>query len=111
MSAIRFALFVKRCTSKDGKRFYVYVANLERKDGSKQYVTVKFSGDQKAPDPEECPMYILANREGSNLSRKIRNYTDPDTGEIHQVENYTLWVKSYSVSDEPYVDHSLDDFA
>ena len=104
---MKTTIFAKRVKSHDGKSFVVFVTNLERKDGSKQYMRVMYSGKDrnKAFDTDLCPLVIEFNREDANAS--VEKYTDK-SGE--ERKSYTLWVKDYTVSDEKFVDHSLDDF-
>ena len=100
-------IFAKRIKTHDGKSFTIFVTNLERKDGSKQYMRVMYSGKDrnKAFDSDICPLVIEFNREDANVSAET--YTDK-SGE--ERKSYTLWLKDYKVSDEKFVDHSLDDF-
>ena len=104
---MKTTIFAKRVKSHDGKSFVVFVTHLERKDGSKQYMRVMYSGKDrnKAFDTDLCPLVIEFNREDANVSTE--KYTDK-SGE--ERKSYTLWVKDYKVSDEKFVDHSLDDF-
>lgn len=104
---MKTTIFAKRVKSHDGKSFVVFVTQLERKDGSKQYMRIMYSGKDrnKAFDTDICPLVIEFNREDANVS--TRTYTD-NSGEEHK--SYTLWLKDYKVSDEKFVDHSLDDF-
>ena len=104
---MKTTIFAKRVKSHDGKSFVVFVTNLERKDGSKQYMRVMYSGKDrnKAFDTDICPLVIEFNREDANVSTE--KYTDK-SGE--ERKSYTLWLKDYKVSDEKFVDHSLDDF-
>lgn len=100
-------VFAKRVKSHDGKSFVTFVTQLERKDGSKQYMRVMYCGKDrnKAFDTDICPLVIEFNREDANVSAEA--YTDK-SGE--ERKSYTLWLKDYKVSDEKFVDHSLDDF-
>lgn len=104
---MKTAIFAKRVKTRDGKTFVTFVTNLERKDGSKQYMRVMYSGKDrnKVFDTDICPVLIEFNREDANVSAET--YTDK-SGE--ERKSYTLWVKDYTVSDEKFVDHSLDDF-
>lgn len=104
---MKTTIFAKRVKSHDGKSFVVFVTQLERKDGSRQYMRVMYSGKDKnkAFDMDICPLVIEFNREDANVSAET--YTDK-SGE--ERKSYTLWIKDYKVSDEKFVDHSLDDF-
>ena len=104
---MKTTIFAKRVKSHDGKSFVTFVTNLERKDGSMQYMRVMYSGKDrnKLFDSDVCPLVIEFKREDANVSAKT--YTD-NSGE--ERKSYTLWLKDYKVSDEKFVDHSLDDF-
>lgn len=103
---MEIAIFAKKRTNKEGRVFYNFLSTLKRKDGTEQPVTVKFGGDAKEPKPEDCPMNIVFRREDANAAK--RTYTDEQTGELKTA--YTLWLKAYRIG-EPYIDHSLDEFA
>ena len=68
---------------------------------------VMYSGKDKNKnfDNQVCPVVIEFDRNNANVSTQI--YTDRN-GENRK--SYTLWIKDYTVSDEVFVDHSLDDF-
>ena len=104
---MKTTIFAKRVKSHDGKCFLTFVTQLERKDGSKQYMRVMYSGKDRTKllDSGICPIVIEFNREDANVSAET--YTDK-SGE--ERKSYTLWLKDYKVSDEKFVDHSLDDF-
>ena len=104
---MKTTIFAKRVKTHDGKTFVTIVTNLERKDGSRQYMRVMYSGKDKNKsfDSDACPLVIEFNREDANASTET--YTDR-AGE--ERKSYTLWLKDYKVSDEKFVDHSLDDF-
>ena len=104
---MKTTIFAKRVKSHDGKSFVVFVTQLERKDGSRQYMRVMYSGKDRTKvfDTDSCPRVLEFNRDDANVSAET--YTDK-SGE--ERKSYTLWVKDYKVSDEKFVDHSLDDF-
>lgn len=104
---MKVTLFRKQGTTKDGRKFNIFVSTLDRKDGTKQYVTVKYSGEDenKQFNANKCPYIIEVDKHNANLQTK--HWTDRN-GEIR--DDFVLWVKDYKVSDEVYVDHSLDDF-
>ena len=104
---MKTTIFAKRVKTHDGKSFVTFVTQLERKDGSKQYMKVMYTGTDKNKsfDSNTCPLVIEFNREDANVSTET--YTDK-SGE--ERKSYTLWLKDYQVSDEKFVDHSLDDF-
>ena len=93
-------IFAKKRRTKEGKEFYGYIATLTNKDGEEQTIGAKFKEECGNPKPEACPLYIEFEKEDANISTK--NET--------QVSRKTLWISKYIISDEKYVDHSLDDF-
>ena len=104
---MKATIFSKRIKMQNGKSFYINVTSLEKKDGTKQYMKVMYSGKDKNKnfDNEVCPLIIEFDRSNANVS--TQTFTDRN-GEIRK--SYTLWIKDYTVSDEVFVDHSLDDF-
>ena len=100
-------VFAKKVKTNDVKSFFTFVTSLEKKDGSKQYMNVMYSGDDKNKkfDSEDCPLVIEFDKANANIS--TTTYTSKDGEER---KRYTLWLKDYTVSEEKYVDHSLDDF-
>lgn len=107
---MRVLVFAKKRQTKDGKKFTAYVTKMPRKDGTDLTAGVKFREECGAPTAESCPCYIEFDKKDANLSSKSREVTDEETGEIKDVVQYTLWVSKWNMSDEEYVDHSLDDF-
>lgn len=105
--AIKTAVFASKKRSKEGREFIVYTGRLTKKtDGSEMTVRIKFREDCGAPKPDVCPCIIQFDKTGANLSSK--EYIDEATGEYRTA--YTLWVNAWSMTDEQYIDHSLDDF-
>lgn len=104
---MKTTIFAKRIKTDDGKSFTIFVTRLERKDGTHQYMRVMYTGKDKNKsfDSEACPLVIEFNREDANASDV--SYIDKNGEER---KSYTLWLKNYKVSDEKFVDHSLDDF-
>ena len=104
---MKTTIFAKKIKSHDGKSFTIFVTNLERKDGTQQYMKVMYTGKDKNKnfDSDTCPLVIEFDREDANISKTA--YTDKN-GEDRL--SYTLWLKNYKVSNEKFVDHSLDDF-
>ena len=100
-------IFAKRIKAHDGKSFTIFVTNLERKDGTQQYMKVMYTGKDKNKsfDSDTCPLVIEFKREDGNIST---TYYSDKNGE--ERKSYTLWLKDYKISDEKFVDHSLDDF-
>ena len=102
---MKITLFAKKKLTKEGKPFTVYIARLTKKTGESVTVRVKFAEPAVAPKSEVCPCIIEADKADMNMTTKdfVRK-----TGEV--VTSSTLWVSKYVVSDEKYVDHSMDDF-
>lgn len=104
---MKTTIFAKKIKTKDGKTFFNFVTTLEKKDGSKQYMKVMYSGKDKNKsfEPDMCPLVIEFNKDDANISTTV--YT---SNEGEEKKRYTLWLKDYKISDEKFVDHSLDDF-
>ena len=104
--ALKITVFAKKITKKDGTKFTTYLTKLSTKSGEEISAKVMFN-DENYPKPkaESCPCVLLVDRSSSNLSSKIN--TNEETGE--QFVSKTLWVGKYELSDEKFVDHSLDD--
>lgn len=97
-------IFSKKRTNKEGRTFYNYLTTLTRKGtGEPQMFSAKFRGDT-APDPDECPLNIVVEKDDMNAVK--REYLKED-GTIGV--GYTLWISAYKPG-SPYVDRSLDDF-
>lgn len=107
MEALKITVFAKKITKKSGEKFYTYLTKLVTKSGEEISAKVMFN-DENYPKPkaENCPCVLLVDRASSNLSSKIN--TNEETGE--QYVSKTLWVGKYDISDEKFVDHSLDEF-
>ena len=105
---MKITVFSRKAKTNDGRVFNVFVSSLNKNDGTSQYVTVRYSGKDKNKefDSTKCPYIIEFKKEDANLSSK--SFEDKKTGEKRK--NFTLWIKDYNISDEVYVDHSLDDF-
>lgn len=110
---MEITLFAKKRTTKEGKTFYTYLSTITKKNDESLLCTVKFRDTCQPPKPEACPVNIIVEQDGCNLSsRKMtRKVTDMDTGEVTDKEfiSYTLWVSGYK-DGAPYVDHSMDEF-
>ena len=104
---MKTTVFAKKVKTNDGKSFFTFVTSLDKKDGSKQYMNVMYSGDDKNKkfDSEDCPVVIEFDKNRANVSCKSGTTKDGK-----EWKHYTLWLKDYTVSEEKYVDHSLDDF-
>ena len=97
-------IFAKKRTTKEGKSFYTYLATLTKKNGEEVKCSVKFA-EGKDPKPTECPLNIIIKQEDANLSTK-RGTKEDGTEWVSQ----TLWVKDYEVSQNVWVDDSLNEF-
>ena len=102
---MKTTIFAKKKVTKEGKPFIVYVGKLMKKDGKLQTVTVKFREECGAPKEDQCPCNIEFDKADGNLAD--RTYID---NEGNERTAYTLWLSAWKFSDEPYVDHSLDEF-
>lgn len=101
---MELTVFAKKRTTAEGKRFYTYLTQLTRKeDGEHVSVQVKFL-EGLAPKADECPINIIVEKDKANLA--IKN-VKTDNGEI---VSRTLWIKEYTVNENPFVDNSLDDY-
>ena len=89
----------------DGKKFVSYSTRLVfTTTGEEVSATVKFRLPVTGPAKDDCPCIIEFDKKDANLSP--RKYTN-SKGE--ERTGYTLWISKYKVSEEKYVDHSLDD--
>lgn len=97
-------VFAKKRTTTEGKRFYTYLTQLTRKeDGERISVQVKFP-EGLAPKADDCPLNITVDKEKANLAIKKLG---TENGEII---SRTLWIKEYTISENPFEDTSLDDY-
>lgn len=106
---MKVLVFAKKRQTKEGKQFTAYVSRLTKKDGEEITTGVKFREECGSPKAEECPCYIEIDKANANLTTKKMEITTED-GEIKEVESKTLWVSKWKMSNEKYVDTSLDDF-
>ena len=103
---MQIAIFAKKATTKDGKKFYRYLTTLTNKNtGEALTAAVRFREEAGSPDPRKCPMNIRFDKKMANLS--TREYKDEASGEPRTA--YTLWVTSWEQGAE-YVDTSLDEY-
>ena len=101
---MELTVFAKKRTTTEGKRFYTYLTQLTRKkDGEHVSVQVKFP-EGLSPKAEDCPINIIVEKDKANLAMKK---VETENGEII---SRTLWIKYYTVSDNQFVDNSLDDY-
>ena len=101
---MELTVFAKKRTTTEGKRFYTYLTQLTRKeDGARIAVQVKFP-EGLAPKADDCPLNIIVDKEKANLA--IKNL-GTENGEII---SRTLWIKEYTISENPFEDTSLDDY-
>lgn len=97
-------VFAKKRTTTEGKRFYTYLTQLTKKeDGEHVTVQVKFP-ESLAPKADDCPINIIVDKDKANLST---NSIDTENGVII---SRTLWIKYYTVDENPFVDNSLEDY-
>ena len=89
----------------NGSKFVAYTTRLTfSKTGETVAAKVKFRQPCKGPAKDICPCVIDFEKTNANLVQK--GYTN-NAGE--QRTSYTLWISDYTLTDEVYVDHSLDD--
>ena len=101
---MELTVFAKKRTTTEGKRFYTYLTQLTRKeDGVHVSVQVKFP-EGLAPKVDDCPLNITVDKEKANLAIKKLG---TENGEII---SRTLWIKEYTISENPFEDTSLDDY-
>lgn len=101
---MELTVFAKKRTTTEGKRFYTYLTQLTRKeDGERVAVQVKFP-EGFAPKADDCPLNITVDKEKANLAIKKLG---TENGEII---SRTLWIKEYTISENPFEDTSLDDY-
>lgn len=108
---MKILVFAKKRQTKEGKAFTAYVTKMAKKDGSELTAGVKFREECGSPKADECPLYIEVDKKDANMATRTYECADPETGEIKDVAQFTLWVSAWKKSPEKYVDHSLDDFA
>lgn len=103
---MEISIFAKKRSTKDGKKtFYSFITKLPKKDGTSDVVNVRFP-EELTPNVDDCPLNIVIPKGKANLSSKT--IIDDETGK--SFESKTLWVKSWDVSDNPFVDTSLDEY-
>ena len=101
---MELTVFAKKRTTSEGKPFYTYLTQLTRKeDGEHVSVQIKFP-EGSAPKSSDCPLNISVDKAHANLSVK-----EVQT-EKGSVVSRTLWIKEYTVSENPFEDNSLDDY-
>lgn len=103
----------KKTFEKEGavKTFYMYSAKLKNsKTGDEEYFKVKFNEDCDPPKPSECPVNVIIEKGDCSISHKSRTFTDKETGEPREIIDSILWVKNWKRSDNPFIDHSTDDY-
>lgn len=101
---MRKPIFARKVDA-NGSNFIAYSTRLTfSKTGETIAVKVKFRQPCKGPAKDICPCVIDFEKANANLVKK--NYTN-NSGE--ERTSYTLWISEYELTDEVYVDHSLDD--
>lgn len=99
---MKITVFSKKISKHDGSKFTGYVTKLKKKDGSEIYCRVRFH--EGCSSPRECPAIIAVDKDHANLIK--RHYKNDDK----EYDIYTLWITDWNLTEEKYVDHSLDDF-
>lgn len=107
---MKILVFAKKRQTKDGRSFTAYVTKLMKKDGEPITAGVKFREECGAPNADDCPCYIEVDKRNCNFNTKDVQIKDPETGEETTAISHTLWISAWRMSDEEYVDHSMDDF-
>lgn len=96
-------VFKKERTSKEGRKFNSYLTRITNRTSHDEVsASVKF--EDGVDIPKEFPIRI----DVLNGSVSTKKFQDPVTKE--EKPSYTLWVREWKKSDEPYVDNSLDDW-
>jgi hypothetical protein len=106
---MQVTIFSKKQTAKDGRQFYTYFGRLTKKDGTEVTANFKFRESCGAPDGGKCPINIVFEKTSANFTQKQETYTDAE-GIEKEVVRQTVWLSDWTEG-EPYVDHSMDDFA
>ena len=110
MDNFHIALFAKKKKTKEGREFWAFSTKLPKKDGSGEvYFDVKFKEGCNAPKSEQCPMYIDVERDKVSRKTEVKKGKNEVDEDIEYTVN-TLFIGAYTVSDEKYVDHSMDEF-
>ena len=104
------SVFAKPRKTREGKNFTSYIGRLRRKNGEEITVSVNFVQGVNAPAPIDCPMNIDVDKNYASLAERLYSVVNEVTGEVTQKVGHTLWVKAWTPSSTPYIDHSLDDF-
>ncbi len=104
---MKITIFGKKRKTEDGKTFTTYSTKLKKKDGTEQYASVKFIEDSNRPKYDDLPLNIIIPKEGSSLGKRRWESEDGEKSGF----NYTLFIEEWEVDFEnPFVDHSLDDY-
>lgn len=106
---MKATIFAQKKTTKEGKKFFTYLATLVNKEGKEVKVTAKFKEECGQPKPEQCPCIIEFEKKDANIKEQEVKYTD-EVGEEQTAIRKTLWIANWTLSDEEFVDHSMDDF-
>lgn len=94
----------KRQTNEEKPRtFYTYLTKLVNADGEELTVEVKFTDCEP---PKTFPCNIEFNKNRGNLATKTETADDGN-----EYTRRTLWIKEYVMSNDEYVDTSLDGFS
>lgn len=102
---ITLNVFKKTRTTKEGKTFPAYITRIVNKStGEEISASLKFEEDVDTPKDKDFPIRI----DVLNGSVSSRKFTD-NKGE--ERIGYTVWVREWKKSDEPFVDNSMDEWA
>ena len=85
---MNLTVFAKKRQSRDGRTFYTYISNLTKTSGEVLTTAVKFREACGAPNPADCPMNIIVEKQNCNFSSKA--LINEETGA--QIISNTLWV-------------------
>lgn len=105
---MKITVFTKQGKKKDGTPFKKYVTTLTRKStGEKVYADVRFPEDSLNAYQMKTGVVISFPAIIEFKGNMTESHTTAEDGK--EYTNHFVWVKEI-VSDEPYVDTSLDDF-
>lgn len=103
---MKLAIFAKKRTSQDGRKFVSYLTTLtDRETGESITASVKFREDCGSPDAGSCPSIIEVPKGQCNINAKRYTNSQGEEG-----IGYTLWISEWKYLGA-YEDHSMDRFA
>lgn len=106
---MKLTIFSKKRTSHDGRQFDTFLTKLTKKDGTEITTGVKFRELCGSPRYEDCPCIIEVDKSKMNFNTKEISQELND-GTERVFEQNTLWISEWKMSNEKYVDTSMDDF-